>query len=231
MKISRSGLWLSIVVSAFVVSLGAGAGTNGRSIAPSTAAVSRVSDVLAIERAANGRLLAVGRLDSISNSDFVATVLGRKFVLLADSAVLRFVERAEVGQAVALFGELVDGQYFVDSAIVLPGGYVQGASKIYLRAELTAVRRNIGSFGAGALELDVSSSSNQARISIATIGSVVAVIGIQPALSGKILVERFARVGSVPRSAVDASVGTGSPDASVGTGSPDASVGTGSANG
>ena len=57
MKISRSGTWLSLVLSAIVVSVGAGAGTSSRSIAPSTAAVSRVSDVLAIEREAKGKLL------------------------------------------------------------------------------------------------------------------------------------------------------------------------------
>ena len=227
MKISRSGPWVSLVLGAFVASLSAGAGISDRSIAPSAAAMSRVSDVLGIEREAKGKLLAIGRLDSISNSDFVATVLGQKFVLLGSPAVLNFVTRAEVGQAVALFGELVDGQYFVSSAIALPGGYVQGASKVYLRATLTSVRPSAGVFSAGALEFDVSSSSSQPRNVTTKAGYLTAIIGSQPAISGKVLVERLARVGSIPRGEIDASVGTGRPDASVGTGRPDASVGTG----
>jgi hypothetical protein len=78
------------------------------------------------------------------------------------------------------------------------------------------------------LDLDVSTSSNQSKILTAKVGSLAIFIGSQPAVAGKVLVERFARVRSMPRGDVDASVGTGSPDASVGTGSPDASVGTGS---
>ena len=227
MKIGRSGFWLSLVLGALVVSLSAGAGISDRSLAPSVGAVSRVSDVLVIEREAKGKLLAIGRLDSISKFDFVASVLGQKFVLLGNPAVRDFVARAEVGQAVALFGELVDGEYFVSSALAFTGGYVQGASRVYLRAKLTSVRPSAGVFSAGALEFDVSSSSGQSRIVTATVGSLAAIIGSQPAISGKVLVERFARVGSIPRGDLAASVGTGRPDASVGTGRPDASVGTG----
>ncbi|MGH9932282.1 MAG: hypothetical protein ACREA9_24030, partial [Pyrinomonadaceae bacterium] len=224
MKI-RLGIWLSLVLSAIVVP--AGAGTNGRSVAPMTAAVSKVSDVLAIERAASGKLLAIGRLDSISRSESLAATLGQKFVLLASPAGSSFAERAEVGQAVAFFGNLVDGSYLVDSAMVLPGGYVQGASKVYLRATLTAVHHGVGAVNAGTIELDVASSSNQSKIAAATAGTVATFIGSQPAIGGRVLVERFARVRSKPRVELDASVGTGSPDASVGTGRPDASVGTG----
>ena len=226
MKINRSRIWLPLLLGAIAMSVGAG--TAGSSFAPSPVAVARISDALAVERAANGALLAIGRLDSVSRSDFVATVLGQKFVLLADPSVLHFVERAEVGQAVAFFGELVDGQYFVESAMVLPGGYVQGASKVYLRAQLTAVRQNVAAVNVGALELDVSAASSQFRVPSAKAGTLVAILGSQPSIGGKVLVERFARAPSIPRGEVDASVGTGSPDASVGTGRPDASVGTGS---
>jgi hypothetical protein len=212
------------------LSLGASSGTNERLALPSTAAVAKLSDVLAIERAANGRLLAIGRLDGISKSDFVAFVLGQKFVMLAGSTVSKFVERAEAGQAVALFGEIANGQYFVDSAIVLPGNYVQGATKVYLRAQMTSVHRNIGTLSAGGLELDVASTSNQSAALNSRTGGLATVIGSQPVVLGKVLVERFARVKSILRSDTDASVGTGRPDASVGTGRPDASVGTGSPN-
>jgi hypothetical protein len=230
MKINRMGSLVALAIGAFALSMSANSGTNGNSAVPSTAAVARVSDAIAIERAANGRLLAIGRLDSISKSDFVVSVLGQKFVMLAGSTVSKFIKRAEAGQAVALIGEIANGQYFVDSAIVLPGSYVQGASKVYLRAQLTSVRRSVGTLSAGGLELDVSSSSNQSTALNSRVGTLATVIGSQPAVLGKVLVERFVRVKSIPQSDTDASVGTGSPDASVGTGSPNASVGTGSPN-
>ena len=230
MKISRTGTIVSLALGALAMSLSASSGTSEQLHTPSTAAVARVSDALAIERAANGKLLAIGRLDSISRSDFVASVLGQNFVMLAGSTVSKFVKRAEIGQAVALFGEIENDQYFVNSAIVLPGAYVQGASKVYLRAQLTSVHRNIGSLSAGGLDLDVSSSSNQSAALNSRTGTLVTVIGSQPVVLGKVLVERFARVKSIPLSDTDASVGTGSPNASVGTGSANASVGTGSPN-
>ena len=228
MKIERAGHWLALVLSALIVSLGAGTASSGRVIA--TGAVTRISDILVIEREAKGKLLAVGRLDRISGSEFVASVLGQKFVLLAYPSVMRFVEHAEAGQPVALFGEFVDGKYLVDAAIAIPGEYVQGVSKIYLRGELTSVRRSTAAFSVGALELDASSLPNQVSVAAAESGLTASFIGSQPAISGVVLVERFSRISSVQRSHSDASVGTGSADASVGTGSPEASVGTGSAD-
>jgi len=227
MKINQSGPWLSLVFGALAATVSAGIGTSGHAIAPSTAAVSKISDVLAIEQAANGKLLAIGRLDSISRTDFIASVLGQKFILLGDRAVLEFVKGAEVGQAVSLFGELVGDQYFVDSAVVLPGSYVPGASRVYLRAHLASGRNNVGAFSVGAIELDVSTSSEQSLGSAVGAGSVTTAIGSQPAIAGKILVERFSRVSSVLRRGVEASVGTGRSDASLGTGKSDASLGTG----
>jgi hypothetical protein len=193
--------------------------------------MSRISDVSAIERAANGRLLAIGRLDQISRAESRVSVLGQNFELVVGAANSRFVDQAEIGAPVALFGELIDGNYVVEAAIVLEGQYVQGASKVYLRGQLGSMNRRTGAGAIGGLRLDASSLMFDSAGASLKKGSTAAVVGTQPVVAGVILVERLVRArpdASVGTGSPDASVGTGSPEASVGTGSPDASVGTGS---
>jgi hypothetical protein len=193
----------------------------------STAAVARTIDVLSIERAANGKLLAIGRLDRISQQNFSISVLGQEFALIAGHANFEFVARAEVGRAVALFGERVNDRYLVDTAIVLDGAYVQGASKVYLRGPVTAINRQIGAFSVGALELNSAVLAYESGFSRLQAGSSAAIIGIQPSIDGLVLVEEFVQTRHSSPIQIEASVGTGRPEASVGTGSPEASVGTG----
>ena len=193
----------------------------------STAAVARTADVLSIERAANGKLLAIGRLDRISQQDFSISLLGQDFTLIAGHANFAFVERAEVGRAVALFGERVNNKYLIDTAIVLDGAYVQGASKVYLRGPVATLNRNVGAFSIGALELDSTILAYESGFSELQAGESAAIIGIQPSIGGQVLVERFVQTLRSSPIQIEASVGTGRPEASVGTGRPEASVGTG----
>jgi len=93
----------------------------------------------------------------LSATNFAASVLGQDFVLIAGAANNRFVRIAEIGRAVALFGEYVEGMYLVDAAIVLDGQYVQGVSKVYLQGRIASLNRAIGKVSVGALELDASS--------------------------------------------------------------------------
>ena len=224
MKIDRIATRILLVVGTAV------ALTNGSlalSASSTTAAVSRTADVLSLERAANGKLLAIGRLDRVSLSEFAVSVLGQEFALIAGKTNFKFVEQAEVGRAVALFGEHVNNRYLVDAALVLDGTYVQGASKVYLRGPVTALNRNIGAISMGALELDASAFVYEMGAERLRAGNVAAVVGTQPSISGRVLVEGFSSVRATSPIYVDASLGTGRPDASVGTGRPDASVGTG----
>jgi len=227
MKIDRHAKRFALLVGAVVVLVGGSGAIGARPDASNTLAVSKISDVLEIERAANGKLLAIGRLDRLSASNSVVSVLGQDFALMAGAANLRFVESAEVGRAVALFGENVDGKYVVDAAIVLDGQYVQGASKVFLRGQVGALNRRVGAVSIGALELDSTSVLSDLSATGLATGSVAGIVGTQPAISGKILVEQFVTSRATRPIRPDASVGTGRPDASVGTGRPDASVGTG----
>jgi hypothetical protein len=219
------------VVGAIAVLLSGMSALNARPVLPQSAAMARLSDVLEIERASGGKLLAIGRLDNLSAVEFRASVLGQNFELIATAANLRFVDQARIGSPVALFGEVIDGKFVVDSALQLDGQYVQGASKVYLRGEIGSLNRRTGVASIGAAQFDASSvlySKNGAGLRN---GSATALLGTQPAIGGVILVERVLRTrpdASVGTGRPDASVGTGRPEASVGTGRPDASVGTGS---
>lgn len=201
----------AFVVGAIGVLLSGITTLSARPVLLQAAAMTRVSDILEIERASSGKLLAVGRLDDLSTNRFRASVLGQTFELIATAANSRFVDQVQVGSPVAMFGEIVDGKFIADSALQLDGQYVQGASKVYLRGEVATLNRRIGAAHIGAARFDTSSLLYGTDGAELKSGSAIAFVGTQPAIGGVILVERILR--TVP----DASVGTGRPDASVGT--------------
>ena len=221
MKIQLQTKKVALAVAAAIILVGGGSAFGARSPVNSTA-VARNADIQAIEQAASGRLLGIGRIDRISRSTSTVSVLGQKFVLLAGSSNERFMLDARVGQPVALFGEISRGKYLVDAALRLDGQYVQGASKIYLRGPISSNDKRLGRITIGAAELDSASLASRSVADRFVKGSMAAVIGTQPQVRGRILVESIRK-----SSAIDASVGTGRPDASVGTGRTEASVGTG----
>ena len=232
MKIELQTKKIALAVTAAIVLVGGGSAFGARSpSAMNSTAVARDADVLAVERAANGRLLAIGRLDRVSRSTFAVSVLGQKFVLLAGTANERFMSSAKIGQPVALFGEISGGKYFVDAALGLDGQYVQGASKIYLRGSISSIDKKVGLITIGSAQFDTASLASRSTVDRFAKGAMAAAIGTQPQVGGRILVESIRKSAAIDASVgtgrQDASVGTGRPDASVGTGRPDASVGTG----
>ncbi len=223
MKIEWQAKKIALAVAAAIVLVGGSSAFGARSpLATNSIAVARNADIRAVEGAANGRLLAIGRVDRVSRSTFTISVLGQKFALLAGSANERFMSSAKVGQPVALFGDISRGRYLVDAALRLDGQYVQGASKIYLRGSISSIDARMGFISIGSAQLDTSSLASRSVADRFTKGALAAVLGTQPQIGGRILVESIRKAA-----AVDASVGTGRTDASVGTGRTDASVGTG----
>ncbi len=219
MKISA----LACASAVALVSAGSAYGARStQSIA--TIAVADRAAVQQIEKAANGRLLAIGRIDHLSPSTSTVFVLGQEFVLLASPSNRRFLSEARVGRAVALFGEISGSNYLVDAAMKLDGQYVQGASKIYLQGpvrsnDIKNAAINIGS----AVPFDTSALLSRSFADRLTVGAVALIVGTQPSVGGKVLVESVRK----PSARANASLGTGRPDASLGTGRPDASLGTG----
>ncbi len=231
MRIERRTKRVALAVAAAIVLVSAGSAFGARSPeAVNSTAVARSADVLAVERAASGRLLAIGRIDRLSRSSSSVSVLGQRFVLLTGSANARFLSGARVGQPVALFGEFSNGRYLVDAAMRLDGQYVQGASKIYLRGPIASIDKRVGLLTIGSAKFDTSTLASRSIADRFAKGAMAAVVGTQPQVNGRILVESIRKAAtdaSVGTGRSNASVGTGRPDASVGTGRPDASVGTG----
>jgi hypothetical protein len=224
MKIERQTKRVATAVAAAIILVGASSAFGARMpVSFNATAVATVSEVAAIERAANGRLLAIGRLDQMSAAGSAVSVLGQNFVLLASAGNTKFLAEAQIGQPVALFGELSSGKYLVDAAMSLDGQYVQGASKVYLRGAIASVDRKFGLFTVGSAVLDTSAFATRNMVDRFTKGANTIITGSQPVIGGRILVEAIRKASS------DASVGTGKTDASVGTGRVDASVGTGRA--
>lgn len=222
MKIESQSKSFATAVAAAIIFSSATAAFAARLPVPFNAtAVANSAEIAAIERAANGRLLAIGRVDRISKTDSAVSVLGQNFVLLASPGNAKFLSGTQVGRPVALFGELSAGRYLVDAAMNLDGQYVQGASKVYLRGAIDAVDRKLGLFTFGAVVLDTSAFATRNVVDRFTKGATAAVTGTQPVIGGRILVE------VIRKASFDASVGTGRADASVGTGRTDASLGTG----
>ena len=223
MKIEWQTKKIALAVAAATVLVGGGSAFGARSpVSTNSTAVERNADILGIERAASGRLLAIGRIDRVSRSKSTVSVLGQQFALLVGNANQRFLLNARIGQPVALFGEISDGKYLVDAALRLDGQYVQGASKTYLRGSISSNDKSLGRIRIGTAELDSTSLASRAVADRIVKGSMAAVIGTQPQVEGRILIESIRKAATI-----DASVGTGRPDASVGTGRIDASVGTG----
>jgi hypothetical protein len=189
-------------------------------------AVADRAAVQKIENAAYGRLLAIGRIDRISPQASTVSVLGQEFVLLASQSNRRFISKARVGRAVALFGQISGTDYLVEAALRLDGQYVQGASKVYLKGSVQSNDQRNASIAIGsAVALDTSALVSRIAADRLTMGTVASVVGTQPSIGGKVLVESVRKSAGGARA--NASLGTGRPDASLGTGRPDASLGTG----
>src|SRR5688572_24323154 len=177
MKIDRLARKFALAVMTAVMLAGGSNAFGARSTLSSDGtALAAAADITAIERASKDRLLAIGRLDGVSRSNYAVRVLGQKFVVLAGPGNSRFIAEARVGQAVALFGELRDGRYLVDAAMSVDGQYVQGASKVYLRGPISLIDRSVGAMSIGGAHLDTSSLVSRSAVDRFSKGAVAAVI-------------------------------------------------------
>jgi hypothetical protein len=215
-----------MIGAAVIVLLAAGSALGARPVGSTDViAVPNLATVRQVERVANGRLLAIGRVDRLSRQKLTVSLLGQEFLLLATRENRRFVSEVSIGRPVALFGEISGGSYLVDAAMRLDGQYVQGASKVYLKGRVHSNNRGIGALALGqSVTLDTSALISRGVADRLSKGSVASVIGTQPTIGGRVLVEAI-RKDSV--ASIDASLGTGRSDASLGTGRSEASLGTG----
>jgi hypothetical protein len=190
-------------------------------------------DVEEIRNAANGALLAVGQLESVSVEESRIRILGQDLLVLASSQALSAIRTLVPGEMVAVFGEATPFGMFIWSAKGL-GGYVPGASPVYLSGAITRLDARLGLAWVGELPISYVEHAAANGFGAPEIGSVVEIAGTQPLPGGVLLAASMKQLGAsvgTGKSSLGASVGTGksSPGASVGTGksSLGASVGTG----
>ena len=167
-------------------------------------------EITSLEASVGQRVVAVGRVDSVSQARGIA--------------VLGFVVRPSAGDVfqVGDYAAVVDWSRRVDKQVLevrpLAARYVPGASEIFLKARL---KSNVSDpqVRIGAVNVDVSSHVRSLETRKISAGATVAVRGTQPNPGGVVL------GGCV--AATNGSMGTGRIDGSMGTGKVDGSMGTG----
>ena len=190
-------------------------------------------DVEKIREAANGTLLAVGQLESVSLEESTIRILGQDLLVLASSQALSTIRTFVPGEMVAVFGEVTPFGMFIWSAEGL-GGYVPGASPVYVSGAITSVDADLGLAWVGELPISYVEQAAVDGFKSPEIGSLVEIAGTQPLTGGVVLAKSMKQLGAsvgTGKTSLGASVGTGksSLGASVGTGKSGAgaSVGTG----
>jgi len=190
--------------------------------------VSAPSEVDVALASFGARLVAVGRVDSVSSTG-VVDVLGYSVQSTAG-------ESFQVGDYAAVIDWSRRGSRNRTFEVrALATRYVPGVSEVYLRSRVAVADQARGRVTLGTVVVDYTTTSMVVRQSGGLRNSLVAVRGIQPSPRGTILGSCVAAVVDTAVRArggrIDGSLGTGSPDGSLGTGSPDGSLGTGSPDG
>jgi hypothetical protein len=183
------------------------------------------------------RLIAVGRVDAVSN-EYGIEVLGYR-------AQPSSGEDFQVGDYAAVIDWSRQGaRDRVLEVRLLASRYVPGASEIFVKSKISSADLLRGQVRLGQLVVDYSTTLSTSNVLPAAQGSLLAVRGTQPGPNGMILgacmsapldeliaVRRGRPDGSLGTGRPDGSLGTGRPDGSLGTGKPDGSLGTGKPDG
>jgi hypothetical protein len=214
---------LSLVATGVVTALALGLSTNAiasGSCSFNDRAVKR--EIAALEAVVGQRIVAVGRVDSVSQSRGVS--------------VLGFVVRPSAGDAfqVGDYAAVIDWSRRIDKQILevrpLAARYVPGASEVYLKAKLKSSLFDAQTrVGLASVDLSRQILAIESR---ASSGATLAVRGIQPNPGGVILSScAYALNGSMGTGRTEGSMGTGRVEGSMGTGRLNGSMGTGRTDG
>ena len=158
-------------------------------------------EIASLEAIVGQRVIAVGRVDSVSQARGVG--------------VLGFVVRPSAGDdfQVGNYAAVIDWSRQVDKQVLevrpLVARYVPGASDVFLKARLKN-RYSDGQVQIGNVNADVSRHVLALEKQKVSVGATIALRGVQPNPGGIVL------GGCV--AAVNGSMGTGRPDGSMGTG-------------
>jgi hypothetical protein len=129
-------------------------------------------------------VIAVGPVDSVAPSGFDFSVLGRTFH--ADGAVA-----FAVGEYVAVHGSLQSDGSTTDVWVESFGAYVPGSNAVYEKGVVTEARPFLGQVRIGGSRLDYTPAISSSTGVDPSLGSVIAVSGLQPTSNGTVLVDNL----------------------------------------
>jgi hypothetical protein len=213
----------SLVTMGVVTALALGVSTNAVAAGACSfkdRAVKR--EIAALEAIVGQRIVAIGRVDSVSQSRGVS-VLG--FVVRPSAS-----DDFQVGD----YAAVIDWSRRINKQVLevrpLSSRYVPGASEVYLKARLKSSLLDAQArVGSASVDLSRQILAISAR---ASSGSTLAIRGIQPNPGGVILSNCASALnGSMGTGRIDGSMGTGRLSGSMGTGRIDGSMGTGRTEG
>jgi hypothetical protein len=188
----------------------------------------RASSVTRPPQAIEGQpsLLLAGPVESISEKNSTAVVLGQKLLVELPEGVV-------VGDSVSVYGKLrADGTLAV-SKVTNQGIYVAGASHVVLTALVQHVQASVGRAEVGGLDVDLTSIATTDGSTLVVSGSIVQVSGTQPSSHGLVLADAIIGGGLSSNAIIgggkpNAIIGGGlSSNAIIGGGKPDAIIGGG----
>ena len=146
-----------------------------------TSAVAGISGG-ALSKANTLQLILLGPVEAVSERDGNAMVLGQRLSLEALGPV-------EVGQTVAVFGDVkADGTLFVSQVRNL-GQYVPGATTVLLTGVVQKLNSSIGRTTVNGVSVDINSVVSLDETGAIGAGTLVQVAGIQPNASGLLLAQ------------------------------------------
>jgi hypothetical protein len=170
-------------------------------------------------------LLLVGPVESISEKNGTAVVLGQKLsVALPESVV--------VGDSVSVYGKMRDDGTLAISKVTNQGIYVPGATHVVLTALVQQVHASVGRAKVGGLDVDLTSIGTTSASTSVVSGTVVQISGTQPSTHGVVLADAIVGGGfssnAIVGGGLNAIVGGGSQSDAIVGGGLNAIVGGGS---
>ena len=127
-------------------------------------------------------VIAVGPVEAMASNGREFSVLGRAFQVEGRASL-------EIGQYVAVHGNLTSDGLATDVWVEVIGNYSPGSDPVYERGVVTEVRPFVGRMSIGGSQVDYTPALGASSGVNPTIGAVVEVAGTQPSPNGVVLVD------------------------------------------
>ncbi len=162
-----------------------------------SAIVAFVGVALAAPTANESSLLLIGPVNALIPNEQAAIVLGQR-ISLNNS------QQLTVGETAAVFGKLSANGVITASEIRHQGPYVAGSTTVFLTGIVQKNQASIGHAQVGGLSVDLTPAMASGPVT-ADLGSIVQIVGTQPAADGVVLANGISGSGSATASGISGS--------------------------